>query len=230
MITRMPGIALSSGAAIAVSTQIAVIMVGSGGRGQWHVPHTPPAPDDPSAIAGDSDRVAGPAADASPAHGASPDPDLVLVRLTLNDAGELLTLQRAAYVTQAQLHDDPNLPPLTQTLDELHAVLVDPAATTLGLRLVGSGRLVGAVRVTQRSPSTAELSRLAVAPDLQGRGHGSRLMLAALAAVQPGTQQIELFTGEHSLANLRLYERHGYRETHRTPAGTHQLVHLVKHL
>ncbi|HUG86944.1 MAG TPA: hypothetical protein VMM13_20410 [Euzebya sp.] len=32
------------------------------------------------------------------------------------DAREMLTLQRAAYVTEAQLYDDPNLPALTQTL------------------------------------------------------------------------------------------------------------------
>ena len=37
-------------------------------------------------------------------------------------AGELLTVRRAAFVTEAQLYDDPNIPPLTQTLDELRAV------------------------------------------------------------------------------------------------------------
>jgi hypothetical protein len=30
------------------------------------------------------------------------------------DAGEILTLQRAAYVTEAQAHGDLTLPPLTQ--------------------------------------------------------------------------------------------------------------------
>ncbi len=34
-----------------------------------------------------------------------------LVRLGAEDAGEVLTLQRAAYVTEAQAHADLNLPP-----------------------------------------------------------------------------------------------------------------------
>ena len=48
--------------------------------------------------------------------------------------------------------------------------------------------------------------------------------------VPAGTREIHLFTGERSEANLRLYRRHGYVETHRTPAGGHDLVHLVKAL
>jgi hypothetical protein len=39
---------------------------------------------------------------------------------------------------------------------------------------------------------------------------------------------LELFTGEHSHANLRLYRRLGYRDTHRTRAGRYDLVHLRK--
>ena len=60
-------------------------------------------------------------------------------------AGELLTLRRAAFVTEAQLYDDPNIPPLTQTLAELRADLADPDVVTLG---AWSGtRLVGSIRV-----------------------------------------------------------------------------------
>lgn len=44
-----------------------------------------------------------------------------LSEMTSADAGEVLTLQRAAYVTEAQLYNDAFLPALTQTLDELVA-------------------------------------------------------------------------------------------------------------
>ncbi|HEX4974907.1 MAG TPA: hypothetical protein VFV48_03385 [Pseudomonadales bacterium] len=37
----------------------------------------------------------------------------------LDDAEEILTLQRTAYVSEAVLHDDFEIPPLTQTLEEL---------------------------------------------------------------------------------------------------------------
>jgi hypothetical protein len=44
-----------------------------------------------------------------------------IIALGVQDAGELLTLQRAAYVVEAQAHDDPRLPPLTETLAEVRA-------------------------------------------------------------------------------------------------------------
>jgi len=66
--------------------------------------------------------------------------------LTTADAGQLLTLQRAAYVTEAQAHRDLELPPLTETLDELITELVQPAVTALGIR-DDTGRLIAAVRL-----------------------------------------------------------------------------------
>ncbi len=47
--------------------------------------------------------------------------DLTLGPLDAGAAGELLTLQRAAHVTEAQLYDDARLPALTQSLDDLGA-------------------------------------------------------------------------------------------------------------
>ena len=150
--------------------------------------------------------------------------------LHAEDAGELLTLQRAAYVTEAQAHDDPNLPPLLETLAEVRADLRSDATTVLGIR--DGGRLVATVRLRHdpAAPETAEIARLAVAPDRQGEGLGTRLLVAAEQHARPGVTTLALFTGEHSHGNLRLYERYGYVETHRTPAGTHQLVHMRKRI
>lgn len=145
---------------------------------------------------------------------------------TADDAGELLTLQRAAYVTEAQLHDEPRLPPLTQTLDELLAELRRPDVVAvkalLGHRVVGGGR----ARVDGR---TAHIGRLTVAPDLQGRGIGTALLTALEQATAGRVDAWALFTGERSAANLRLYERCGYarvRTEALTPTVT--VVHLEK--
>jgi len=150
----------------------------------------------------------------------------VPLRLDVDDAGEILTLQRAAYVTEARAHGDLTMPPLTQTLDQLRAELADPQVTAWGIR--EHGRLVASVRVCQADRATAEVGRLVVAPDRQGSGLGTALLLAAEARLQAGVTVIRLFTGEHSDANLRLYQRLGYRETGRTPAGSYSLVHLAK--
>jgi GNAT superfamily N-acetyltransferase len=153
---------------------------------------------------------------------------LPIAVLGVADTGELLRLQRAAYVTEAQAHADPDLPPLPQSLAELRAELASAAVTALGIR--DRGRLVGTIRLRHdpAEPRTAEIARLAVAPDRQGEGLGTRLLLEVERHVRPGVHTLELFTGEHSHRNLRLYERHGYVETHRTPAGTHELVHMRK--
>ena len=150
------------------------------------------------------------------------------VRLWPDDAGEVLTLQRAAYVTEAQAHGDLAMPALTQTLDQLRTELADPAVTAWGIH--ENGRLVASVRVRMAEPNVAEVTRLVVAPDRQGHGLGSGLLNAAEARLPRRVRLVRLFTGEHSRANLRLYRRLGYRETGRTSAGDYELVHLAKSL
>lgn len=148
-----------------------------------------------------------------------------MVTLGADDAGEILTPQRAAYVTEAILHDDLALPPLTQTLDERSDELTDPAETALGIR--SGARLVGCVRL-RVDGAMSELGRLVVAPDLQGRGLGTRLLGAVDENLPGSVTTVELFTGERSVANLRLYARLGYAETHRRPVGAYSLVFMSR--
>jgi GNAT superfamily N-acetyltransferase len=138
------------------------------------------------------------------------------------DAGEILTLQLAAYVAEAQLYDDPHLPGLTQTLDELTAELAEGPAlkATAGHRIVGAvrGRLDGAV---------LRIGRLAVAPDLRRRGIGTRLLGAIEAAAE--VEWFAVFVGHLSVVSLGLYERRGYEETHREQIRPDlTLIHLMK--
>ena len=139
--------------------------------------------------------------------------DLTVRPIRPDDAGEVLTLQRAAFVQEAQIYGTPQLPPLTQTLEELEAELVE----NLGCVAVDGTRIVGAVRA-RRDGELLLVGRLTIAPDQQGRGIGTRL----LAAVEErgaalGATEAELFTGSLSEANLRLYLREGYVETQRVP-------------
>ena len=77
--------------------------------------------------------------------------------------------------------------------------------------------------ITQLGEDDGEIGRLAVAPDRQGEGIGTRLPQALVARTH---DDLWLFTGEHSAGNLRLYERLGFRETHRERSTDHDLVYL----
>lgn len=140
----------------------------------------------------------------------APD-DLTIRPITTDDAGEVLTLQRAAFVQEALIYGTPHMPPLTQTLDEITAELVE----NLGCVAVRSGRIVGAVRA-QQDGDLLLIGRLAIAPDQQGEGLGTALLTAVeRRGTDAGATVAELFTGSLSEANLRLYEREGYVESER---------------
>jgi len=150
----------------------------------------------------------------------------VISRLTVADAGEVLTLQRAAYASEARIYGETSLPALVQTLPELVAEL----SNGLGHKVIRGSRLVGAVRSTVDG-DVLRIGRLTVAPDLQGSGLGTALLAAAEAAAGPEVASATLFTGHLSTANLRLYQRHGYVEERREKIDDRViLVHLRKPL
>lgn len=136
----------------------------------------------------------------------------VLSPISPSDAGEVLTIQRAAFVSEALIYGSVDMPPLTQTLAELEAEL--RAAQGWVARV--DGRLVGAIRVREED-GLLLVGRIAIAPDQQGEGIGQMLLDAAERA--SSAEEAELFTGSLSEANIRLYERCGYVETERVETG-----------
>ena len=137
--------------------------------------------------------------------------DVAVRDIRIEDAGEVLTLQRAAFVQEALIYGTPDMPPLTQTLDELVHELHD----NLGRVALAGPRIVGAVRA-RLDDGLLLVGRLVIAPDQQGNGVGSRLLSAVEErGRENGATEAELFTGSLSEANLRLYERDGYVETQR---------------
>ncbi|MFC5160993.1 GNAT family N-acetyltransferase [Nonomuraea angiospora] len=146
---------------------------------------------------------------------------VLIERATTADAGEILTVQRAAYVSEAQLYGDPYIPPLIESLEQVRKVIEGAVV----LKALDAGRVIGAVR-GQVSGTTCLVGRLVVAPDHQGRGIGTALLTALHEAV-PEAEAFDLFTGHLSEANLKLYRRLGYRETSRERMDDHlTLIHL----
>jgi tRNA (guanine37-N1)-methyltransferase len=138
----------------------------------------------------------------------------LVVRAALpRDAGELWTLQRAAYLEEGARHGTFALPPLTETLDELRDALAPNAATVLVAEQ--AGRLVGSVRGEVRDQDAWYVGRLMVAPDRQGQGLGTMLMDRIEALAPVGTRVLRLVTGLLSESNVAFYRRRGYREVGR---------------
>ncbi len=128
---------------------------------------------------------------------------------TAGDAAELSTLQRACWVSEAIANASLDIPPLTESLQAVRQGLREWRTWVVR----DSGRLVGSVRGRRsaQDPSTWEVSRLMVAPDLQGRGIGRALLAFAEGAAPEDARTLWLNTGRGSADNLRMYKKAGYR-------------------
>ena len=99
------------------------------------------------------------------------------------------------------------------------------------VRVLDAGdRLVGVIELIAHDDHLW-VHNVAIAPDAQGRGLGRRLLaLAEDEARRLGLPAVGLLTNERYLANIAMYERYGYRETHREPYRGTDLVHFRKTL
>jgi len=129
-------------------------------------------------------------------------------RASKADAIEILTLQKLAYLSEAQIIDDFTIPPLHQTHDEI----LSEFDTHTFLKMVMDDRLIGSVRACQKT-DTCYIGKLIVHPRMQNRGIGSRLLRAA-EALYPDVSRYELFTGSKSDRNLHIYTKYGYSPFH----------------
>ena len=127
-----------------------------------------------------------------------------------DDVGELITLQRAAFLAEAHIYGHPRMPPMRETVDEVRQVLADPAVQVFVAEVDRPRlRIVGTVRA-KTVGQVVEVGRLATAPDLLGRGIGSRLLQHVHDGPLASVEEFELFTGGLSTGNHRLYAAHGY--------------------
>ncbi|MFI0722306.1 GNAT family N-acetyltransferase [Streptomyces sp. NPDC021224] len=141
--------------------------------------------------------------------------------LTTADAPDVTVLQRCCWVDEALANDTLAVPALRESLDEVRAGLAEWQATGLFL----DGRLLAMVRA-RRDGDEWHIGRLAVAPDLRGRGLG-RWMLRTAESAAGECDRVVLATGAASRHNIALYESEGYRPV---PGGDPGTTHLVKSL
>ena len=126
------------------------------------------------------------------------------------DLNEILILQKLAYQSEAELNNDFNIPPLSQTLDEIRVEF----GRALFLKVMEGERIIGSVRAHEED-GTCHIGRLIVHPEYQNRGIGSRLLRDVESRFD--CKRFELFTSDRSERNLYLYKKFGYREFKRLP-------------
>jgi GNAT superfamily N-acetyltransferase len=145
-----------------------------------------------------------------------------LRRTTDEDAPAITDLVRAAYEHYEPLIGRTPLPMLTD-----YAVAVHEHDVWV---VEDGDRIVAVLEVDVRDDHLW-VENVAVAPDQQGRGLGRRLLRHAEdEARRQGRHEIALLTNERYAANIAMYTRYGYRETHRVPHLGTDLVYFRKTL
>ena len=148
--------------------------------------------------------------------------ELLIRRATAADAEAGAQLVREAYQ-----HYVPRIgrPPVPMTLDYVR--IVAAGNTWLAER---GGHLVG-VLVLEHFNDHVLVENLAVLPDAQGTGIGSRLLRHAEDQAQArGVHEVRLYTHELMTENRAYYPRRGYRETHRSGEPPWRRVFFAKQL
>jgi ribosomal protein S18 acetylase RimI-like enzyme len=130
---------------------------------------------------------------------------MIIEKATASDAEELLALQKLAYRSEAEIYNDFSIPPLVQTLENME----EEFKNQFFLKAAMDGRIIGSVRAYSKE-GTCYIGRLIVHPDFQNRGIGTKLM-NEIETIFNGCKRFELFTGDKSEKNLRLYQKRGYR-------------------
>jgi NAD(P)H-dependent FMN reductase/ribosomal protein S18 acetylase RimI-like enzyme len=146
---------------------------------------------------------------------AGPLPGSYARRLTAHDAAEVTVLQRCCWVEEALVNDTLAIAALHESVEQVGEWLASWDTTGVFL----DGRLLGMVR-TRQDGTDWHIGRLAVVPDLRGRGLGRWLLRTAEAAAGPQARRIVLFTGAKSLRNIDLYQSEGYQQVPQPDADT----------
>jgi ribosomal protein S18 acetylase RimI-like enzyme len=155
---------------------------------------------------------------------ASPHQTLRVEIANVDDLTEILELQVRAYQSEAEIYNDYSIEPLIETPLQLQ----EQYEHKVFLKAVLDSRIVGSVRGYLKR-ETVHIGRLAVEPKFQNLGIGTQL-ISFIEAYFPTAERYELFTGNKSVNNLKLYNKLGYREFKREPVGDQVLmIYLEKY-
>lgn len=131
---------------------------------------------------------------------------MIITKANQYDLPLILELQYLAYQSEAKLFNNPNIPPMKQTLQDIEAEYQKGIVLKV---LDEDETILGSVRA-YRENDTVYVGKLIVHPAWQRQGIGTRLLLQVEREYP--NQRYELFTSTRSGNNIRLYERLGYKK------------------
>lgn len=130
---------------------------------------------------------------------------MIIVKAGQDDLQEILDLQYLAYQSEAKLFNDPDIPPLRQTLADLK----NEYQKGVILKVLDDNNLIiGSVR-GYCDNGTVYIGKLMVHPKNQRQGIGTSLLLE-MEKEYPN-KRYELYTSSRSVKNIALYESLGYK-------------------
>lgn len=149
--------------------------------------------------------------------------ELQISEASVGDVVEILALQKTAYLSEAEAHNDFTIPPLQQTIEEMQAEFEYQVI----LKVERGNKIVGSVRGYEKN-GTCYIGKLIVDPEEQDQGIGSRLM-KEIEQRFGDAERYELFTGFKSGKNLYLYKKLGYEKFKEEQKSTKlTLIYLQK--
>jgi ech hydrogenase subunit C len=122
----------------------------------------------------------------------------------IEDAVQILTLQKMAYQSEAEIYNDYSLSPLQQTLEGIKEDFNDHVF----YKVVYGETVIGSVRAFEKD-KVCYVSRLVVDPLYQNLGIGRQLM-NKIEKHFCTAEKYEIFAGHKSRRNIYFHEKNGY--------------------
>ena len=131
--------------------------------------------------------------------------EVIINRAKFEDLTDILNLQKTAYLSEAEIYNCYDIEPLNQSIESIQNDFND----YLFLKAEYHNEIIGSVKI-KNCGDYCYLGKLIVSPKFQNKGIGRKLMNEA-EKIFPNVKKYELFTGEKSIKNIKLYESLGYK-------------------
>lgn len=134
------------------------------------------------------------------------DNKIKYTKASIQDAEELLEVQKKAFTKVAEFYNDFSIRPLIETIDEYKNEFnkFNYIKAELNDKIIASARGF-------EKENTCYIGRVVVVPEFQNQGIGKSLMKEIEFAFQ-AVNRYELFTGKNNFKTLKFYYDQGYKD------------------